>query len=138
PVTSGLVTGGTASASFTLPGGTPAGSYQITTTYSGGTNFQGSSDNTGSLTIDPPVPLLDTTIVSANASAGFDTIDQPVILSATVSTTGSSTAVNEGTVTFQVFQGLTQIGSSVTSSTVTQGNASATFTLPSGTAAGPY
>jgi hypothetical protein len=44
PVTSGTVNGGSANASFTLPGGTPAGTYTIIATYSGGPDFN-TSDN---------------------------------------------------------------------------------------------
>jgi len=46
--------------------------------------------------------------------------------------------VNEGTVTFGVFNGATQIGSTVTSGTVSNGTVTATCTLPGGTAAGTY
>ena len=57
-------------------------------------------------------------------------------LSATV--TSGTLTVNEGTVTFSVFKGATQIGTSVTSGTVSGGKVSASFTLPGGTAVGTY
>lgn len=60
-----------------------------------------------------------------------------VLLSATVAPSGPGT-VNEGTVTFAVFNGATQIGTSVTSGTVAAGAASATYVLPANTAAGTH
>jgi hypothetical protein len=76
-----------------------------------------------------------TTTAADNATAPFSGSNQTVALSATVS---SSTTVNEGTVTFTVKNGPTTIGSPVTSGTVSAGAASANFTLPGGTAVGPY
>jgi hypothetical protein len=84
---------------------------------------------------DPTTILAATTTAAANQSAGYSTGDQTVGLTATVSSGG---AVNSGTVTFAVFNGGTQIGSSVTSGTVTSGSASANYTLPGGTGAGTY
>jgi len=46
--------------------------------------------------------------------------------------------VNAGTVTFAVFRGATQVGSSVISGTVSGGSASAMFVLPGGTGVGVY
>jgi hypothetical protein len=46
--------------------------------------------------------------------------------------------VNEGTVTFTVLNGTTQVGSPVVSGTVTNGSAGATYTLPAATGAGTY
>ena len=46
--------------------------------------------------------------------------------------------VSVGTITFSVFQGATQIGSSTSPAGVTNGSASATYTLPGGTSAGTY
>ena len=51
PVTSGAVTSGAASATYVLPGGTPAGSYTITAVYNEGSGFETSSDNTHTLTV---------------------------------------------------------------------------------------
>jgi hypothetical protein len=77
-----------------------------------------------------------TTTTASNASANFSASNQSVTLSATV--TSGAGAVNVGTVTFTVLQGVTVIGVPVTSATVTAGAASANFTLPGGTAAAVY
>ena len=77
-----------------------------------------------------------TTTAAANASATQSASSQVVVLSATVTSSGG--AVGTGTVTFTVMQGATIIGSPVTSGTVTNGAASANYTLPGGTAAGAY
>jgi hypothetical protein len=131
-VTSGTVASGAASAAFTLPGGTAAGSYTIDATYNPGPDFTGSSDNTHQLT----VAAASTTTAAGNASATFSSAGQVVTLSATVTSGGGP--VNEGTVTFAVFAGATQIGNAVTSATVAAGAATAAFTLPGGTSAGTY
>ena len=128
--TSGTVTAGNASVNYGLPAGTPAGVYTIQAVYNGSTNFSGSSDNTHTLTI-----TAGTTTTASNATATFNANNQTVTLSATVTSGGT---VNVGTVTFSVFNGATQIGSSVTSGTVTNGVASASYTLPGGTSAGTY
>jgi hypothetical protein len=64
-VTSGLVVNGTATASFTLPGGTKPGSYTIETAYSGfsgsGIPFAPSTNSEGKLIVgqgNPPIPHL--------------------------------------------------------------------------------
>jgi hypothetical protein len=49
--TSGNVTNGQASVSYSLPGGAPAGSYTIEAVYNGSSAFNGSSDTTKSLTV---------------------------------------------------------------------------------------
>lgn len=49
-VTSGTVTDGIASASYTLPGGTPADTYAIEAAYTGGPNFL-ASNGSGTLTV---------------------------------------------------------------------------------------
>ncbi|HKV80417.1 MAG TPA: Ig-like domain-containing protein [Candidatus Sulfotelmatobacter sp.] len=104
----------------------------MTAAYSGGGGFNSSTDNTHALTVSPAA----TTTTATNASASFNTSNQNVTLSATV--TSGSGAVNTGTVTFTVMQGATTIGTPVTSGTVTAGAASATFVLPSNTAAATY
>jgi hypothetical protein len=73
------------------------------------------------------------TITSAtSANVTFHTTDQTTSLSAAVSSTVGT--VTGGTVTFTV----TGVGSSVTSSSLTQGNATVLFTVPGGTHAGKY
>jgi autotransporter-associated beta strand protein len=130
----GNVLGGSASATYVLPGGTLSGTYTIQATYNAGTGYIGSTDTTHTLTVNK----VGTTTTAANQAAPFQPFLQPITLSATVAPTSGSGSINEGTVTFAVFQGLTQIGSSTTSGTVSGGNASATFLAPSGMASGSY
>jgi hypothetical protein len=132
PAVSGTVAAGAASASYTLPGNSPVGTYSIHASYSGGGNFAASSDNAHTLSVGSSA----TTTMASNASANFSATNQTVTLSATV--TSGAGPVNSGTVTFTVLQGVTVIGVPVTSATVTAGAAGANFTLPGGTGAGIY
>jgi hypothetical protein len=127
-VTSGTVSNGSASANFTLPGGTAAGTCTITATYNPGIGFAGSSDNTHTLAVSQA----NTTTTAANAIATFSATTQNVTLSATVTSTAG--AVNGGTVTFT----LSGVAGSATSGTVSGGSASATFLLPGNTPVGIY
>ena len=126
------VSDGNASANYTLPGGTGAGTYSVNATYNLRAGFLTSSDNTHTLTVNPA----GTALAAANVTAYIRTSNQEVTLTATV-TSGAGT-VAEGTVTFSVFNGVTQIGTSVTSGTVSGGKARVSFTLPGGTEAGTY
>jgi hypothetical protein len=58
PLTSATVSGGSASAAFTIPGGTHPGVYAIQAVYSGVTGFASSSDATQSLTIQAATPIV--------------------------------------------------------------------------------
>jgi hypothetical protein len=129
-VVSNVVNGG-ASAIYVLPAGTAPGSYTIQAIYNGTGNFLGSSDNTHHLSVTAAA----TATVASNALATFNTASQAVGLNATV--TSNAGAVNEGTETFTILSGATTIGSPVTVN-VAGGLASATYTLPASTAAGPY
>jgi hypothetical protein len=131
-VTSTTVSAGNASASYTLPGGSAVSSYTIDATYNPGPDFNGSSDDTHHLTVSAAT----TTTDANNASAVFSSVSQSVTLSASI-TSGAGT-VNGGTVTFSVFNGGTQIGNSVTTTTVNAGAASAVYALPGGTLVGTY
>jgi len=127
-VTSGTVTGGTASASFTVPAGTNPESLTITTVYSGGDDGSGgrfgpSSDATGSLSITK----VNTTAQPTTAIVTTNSALQVVTLTGNVTSSGGS--VNGGTITFTV-AGF----SPVVSGTVTNGTATANFTVPAGTA----
>ena len=104
PVTSGTVSGGAASATYTLPGNTAAGSYTVEAVYNPGASFTGSSDTTKTLTVGNAA----TTTTAANATAIFSLSDQPVTLNASVASPAGT--VNVGTVTFTVRQGGTIIG----------------------------
>ncbi len=126
------VSNGTATASYTLPGGTNVGTYTIVASYTGAGSFPSSSDNTHTLT----VTAAGTTTAAANQSAMYSASSQNVTLSASV--TSAAGTVNAGTVTFTVLNGGTPIGTATTSGTVTTGNASVSYTLPVGTAGGTY
>jgi hypothetical protein len=142
-VTTDTVANGAASATFTLPGGTPAGSYFIHAAYvpaAGDPSFLASSDaGAGNLTA-----LADTALVSLAAPGvvtAFVNTTQMVVLSAAV-LPGNSAAhgvVNEGTITFTLLDAHDRaIGDSVTSGTVANGSASAVYTLPAHVATGSY
>jgi hypothetical protein len=131
-VTSGTVNDGVASASFTVPAGLPAGVYTIRAAYDPEPGETGSTDILHTLTVSPAT----TTTSATSASTDFDTLSQTIALSATVTSPAGS--VDEGTVTFSVFQGNTQLGTSVTSGTLSAGTASANFALPAGQPPGTY
>jgi hypothetical protein len=115
-------------ADYTLPGGTSVQTLTITAVYAGTVSFLTSS-GTASLVIDPAP----TTTAAANATVGFSATNQPVTLSATVTSPGGT--VNAGAVTFTVrTAGLVQVGSTASAS-VTGGAATAVYTLPGGTPA---
>jgi hypothetical protein len=137
---SGGVQNGTAAADFTLPGGTAVGSYIINVSYSDSAgNFTDTADISSVLTVSSSTSLDNVTTTARPADVAFSSANQTVHLSATVAdTTHSGTIVDEGTVTFTVqnASGAT-IGTAVTG-TVHNGNASADFTLPGGTAIGTY
>ena len=135
--------GGMASATYVLPGGTVVGTYTIVATYIAGPDYNplGSSDNTHALTVNQASTSIIVTPV--NTTAVFDSSDQDltpndVTLNAVVTATNGMGTVNEGTVTFSVFDNGSQIGSAVTSGTVSNGDASAIYVLPGGTPVGTY
>ncbi len=130
PVTVNVVAGA-ASASYTLPAGTPGGSYVIQATYNGTGNYGSSTDSSHALTVG----LAGTTTLAAAASAPVSAASQMVALSATIASAAGT--VNEGTETFTVLQGSTTIGTSVTVN-VSSGAATANYTLPAGLSAGNY
>jgi hypothetical protein len=129
--TQGFVSNGSVSTTFALPAGTPAGTYSIHASYSGGGTFAASNYNGANLTVGAAA----TTIAAASTSKTYSTASQSVALSATVS---STSPVNEGTVTFTIKNGAITIGVPVTSATVSGGAASVNFTLPASTPAGTY
>ena len=135
-----------------LSGGSAATSNGIATYSSLAVAAAGTGDTlTATLTLDPAtspatalsqtsnsfnVTLKSTSTVASNASATYSASAQSVTLSATVSSGLGS--VNTGTVTFTVFNGGTQVGLATTSGVVTNGSASATYSLPGGTLVGAY
>jgi Calx-beta domain/Bacterial Ig-like domain (group 3)/FG-GAP-like repeat/Domain of unknown function (DUF4214) len=130
PVTVAVVNGA-ANASFTLPGGTPAGSYVIQASYNGTVDFASSSDSSHTLVVGSS----SSSTAASSASATFNTASQNVGLSATV--TSASGVVNEGTETFTLLQGATPTGTPVTVN-VANGVAPATYSLPAGQIGGSY
>ena len=81
------------------------------------------------------ITVVQNTATTTNASSATATYgDASVLLSATV--TAAST-VNTGTVTFTLKNGATTIGTATTAN-VASGIASVNYSLPAGTAAGPY
>ncbi|MBI3970524.1 MAG: pilus assembly protein [Chloroflexi bacterium] len=122
PVT-GTVTDGAVSVTYSLPAGTAAGTYTIEADYSGGTNFNTSSD-TATLTVDRR-----TTSLSVAAAGG--TYGGTTTLSATL--TSGGTGLSGKTISFTLNG--TTVGSATT-------NASGVATLANvslaGIAAGTY
>jgi len=126
---------GKASVRYSLPGGSVVGTYQIHATYNPGKDFTTSNDNTHTLTVGKD----GTMTVATDAKAIFSSLDQSVNLTATVTPGTRGSAVNEGTVTFMLFNPIdAQVGTPLTSATVKQGKASVRFTLPSGSPVGTY
>ncbi len=134
-VEQGTVSGGKASAYFTLPQAQPAGNYTINVSYSDSAgNFADGGDNSGTLTNDPS--NADTT--ANNVSTAYSSAAQTLTLSANIADDIDPTeTVGEGTVTFTVKNGSTTIGTA--HGTVnSKDTASAYFNLPAGTAPGNY
>jgi uncharacterized repeat protein (TIGR01451 family) len=120
----------------------PAGAYRIHAVYvpkAAGAGFTTSASTPdGTLTIDRDST---NTAVAADAVVVSSTVSRAVILRATVTPGNGPEAgvVNEGTVTFRVFDAANQqLGASVTSTTVVANNASASFMLPANAAVGTY
>lgn len=119
--------------------GTPtavgSGPYTFTVTVTDNSAFANNNTFTGQQTYTVTIAPASTSLTVANASAPLSASAQNIPLSATVT---DGIPVNEGTVTFTVTQGATTIGSPVTSGTVTNGQASATFVLPAFTPTDGY
>jgi autotransporter-associated beta strand protein len=130
PVSVG-VTGGAASASYSLPASTAGGTYTIQAAYGGTASFGASADATHTLTVNPT----GTTTAATAASATFSVGAQSVNLTATV--TSAAGTVGAGTVTFTVLNGTTPVGTQVTAN-VAAGAAGGSYALPAGTPAGTY
>jgi hypothetical protein len=81
----------------------------------------------------PSSSALPTDVTTSNTKIGYSSANQTITLTATVTSPSSSSSVNEGTVTLS----LTGVGSPV-SATVLQGTATASYTIPGGTAVGNY
>ncbi len=72
------------------------------------------------------------------ATAPFSTTDQTVSLTATVSTSPAGVAISGGTETFTILNGTQVIGQTTTPAQVSNGSATAQYTLPGNTPAGQY
>ncbi len=72
----------------------------------------------------------------ASLTVPFATTNQTFNLTATVTSPGN--VVNEGTETFSIFNGTTQVGQTTTPVNVSNGAVTAAFTLPGNTPAGKY
>ncbi len=130
PVTVAVI-GGLATADYSLPAGTTAGSYTIQVEYSGTANFASSEDSSQSLVIG----AANSTTFASPATTVYDAADHNVSLNATV--TSFPGIVNEGTETFTLLQGANVVGTAVTVA-VANGAAGASYVVPAGTAAGAY
>jgi hypothetical protein len=130
PVTVNVVNGA-ASASYSVPAGTNAGTYTIDAVYNGTADFKSASDTAHTLTISAAA----TTTASVNTTTTYNASSRTVPLTATV--TSAAGTVNQATVTFTILSGSTTIGSPVSVS-VANGSASANYTLPAGLTGGTY
>jgi hypothetical protein len=131
----GSVSGGTATATLTVPAGFAAGSYAIGASYSDATNANNTVNYTGS-TANTAATLTVNTAASAttvsDTTATYNSGTQNVTLTATVTSSNGGT-VNEGSVSFTVGN-----LSAVTGAVGSTGIATATLTLPAGFALGNY
>src|SRR5207302_423782 len=100
-VSGNVNSGGNASASYTLPGGTAVGTYYLVAVYNPGSDFTGSSDSTNGHTLS--VSQAATTTEARNADATFASVNQSLTLRATVSPDNGTGQVTEGSVTFTVY-----------------------------------
>jgi hypothetical protein len=125
------VSSGVASTNYVLPADTPAGSYTIEASFDGTSSFAASSPSDSTLTVSAAT----TATADSSVSIPYNSAAQPVSLNATVTSPGG--IVSDGTVTFTVLSGTTPVGLAVTVS-VASGTASASYSLPGGTAIGSY
>jgi hypothetical protein len=130
---SGTVSGGSASVSYALPAGQALGTYTIEADYTDSSkNFADSSDKTHTLTIATA-----TTTTAKSATTTFNESDRTVTLTATV--TSSGTAATVGSVAFTLLDSSgNTIGSSLSGTVNSSGQASVSYIVPAGTAAGSY
>ena len=130
PVTVNVVNG-VANGVYIIPIGTAGGIYVVHAQFNGTVNFASSIDISQSITINAVVAS--TTAISTSTT--FVSGGELVPLSANISSAFGT--VNEGTETFTILLGTTQIGSPVTVNVV-NGAATGAYSLPVNTAAGIY
>ena len=126
-----MVVNGAAATPYTVPNGTPAGSYTIQAVYSGTSDFKPITA-TGTLTVG----MATTMTVAVNTPATFSDSSQSVTLNATV--TSQAGPVNEATVTFTVLNGTTAIGPAIRVPISSNGTASTSYPLSAGLAGKKY
>jgi hypothetical protein len=126
------VSAGKAEVTYPLPAALAGGKYTIEAKFSGSTNVTASSDSSRFLSVNGAGT---TTVAAALTGVTFSTVTQGIPVSADI-TSGVGT-VNEGAVTFRLFQGTTTIAGPL-NGTVANGKASAVLTLPAGTNSGSY
>ncbi|GEM_PF-2624628 len=126
------VTNGAASGIFAIPSGAAAGPYIITAAYTDSAGAFAASQGTATLTITPASAATTTTV--SNASATFGT---PGVTLSSAVTSGAGT-VGEGQITFTVTNSSNQPVGAPVAATVTNGAASGSFAIPSGTPVGSY
>jgi hypothetical protein len=135
-VKAGTTSGGTASATFTLPAGQVPGSYTVAVAFSDTANpadySDDGTDTSGSLNVSAAT----TSTQASDATVHFSSSNQSVTLTANVSSSGGT--VNEGSVLFTVVDSNGNTVGTATSGPVAAGSASVSYTVPGGTAAGNY
>ena len=125
------VSGNAASANYTLLKGTAGGTYVIQAVYTDPVNFA-TSTGTNTLKVNSAA----TTISVSGASAAFSEISgEGAMLFANVNSAAGT--INEGSVSFTVFSGSTQVAGPFVMS-VSNGVASGDAFIPAGTATGTY
>ncbi len=130
----GLVASGDPNATINVPGNY----WGTTDPVQIGNIIEDHNDNASLPTVNFQPYVSGVSGTSANpASKTFSPSDQTVNLSATV-TTSAGLAINEGTETFSIWNGTQQVGQTTAPQPVSNGNVSATFTLPGNTPVGQY
>lgn len=131
-VVSGIVSGGSATAAFTLPAAVPTGTYIIEAAYSGAANFAGATGS-GSFAITAAATSVSATTPDASFSANQQTIAINVAVSSVAGT------VNGGSPSVTVRDAANQVvGTPLNVAAVNAGNAVVTYNLPAGAATGAY
>jgi pimeloyl-ACP methyl ester carboxylesterase len=109
-----------------------AGTFILDANQSGNGNYNPAPQVQQNLVVSAATTIT----VASNIQTAFSTVAQSVALSAAV--TSGGVGVAEGSVTFTVLQGASVVGAPVTSGTLSDGVARASFSLPAGTLPGTY
>ena len=126
---------GIAKASYAIPSSALAGNYTILAVYNGTTNFTTSNDS--SRLLNAVNGAATTTTLGTVSQLGYSESAQTISLSAMIAS--PSVNINEGTVTFTIVNSSNVVVvAAKTSSTVSNGMATVTYSLPAGLAAGTY